>query len=845
MTTFTSHIQKTTSEKITLCHVEPKKQVMEWTSEGSGIYSRDDSQVIINVEHEATALTKAESASVGAGEWFYDVSDGTLYIKLSDSSDPANTEIYITYRYFFSNIPINLPYDLSTEETVYYDGRLKSFSPISYNLDDENIGIAVESNTSVNLENTDGFFDEIFDTLFWEYKTVKIWQYSSNLPVSEAKKVFEGTIEDKSFNQRNIIFKCKDFAYNLRRKVNLELFDSSDGTVSDTYLDTPKRRLYGQFKNLRCIPIDNILNGFPLTGTITGSTFTLTGTGTSFLDEVSPNDEIIFFIGEEETYSVNVESVNSDTSITIDSELDVQITALTGYCLPEIAWRKKNRNWHIAGHKLRSPSTTITDIINLSTIKIANVDDFQANNRIVINGTELATINSISANVLFLNQNLNTPPALGQTVQKEPVSRAFAGVEEFIIDRDFTISNTSTDAIIQFRNTAEFNVARTKISPGSFTFTNGSRTISLTGIDALNILKPRDWIKPNNASYSTYYEILDVAESEITLRVNFADATITDDAQYKNVQVIGDETAITVDCAGIEVDSTWLRTPAHAVEHLIENDAELTVDSAEFNSVKAYAPYTLSYVIPKRIGDDAPIIRDAINDINKSVIGSLFFNNNFQVSYSIVDPNKPSDLIEIEQDDIIGEFSVESKNECVRSVNAKYRPFYDAVQNEETFKFYTFTNTFTSRLIGSTEDRDIILYLFKDSEAQTIAQRYAFMGSLSRSIVRFKTNLLLTNTLLNDKLKINFRRLYKRFGNQDRSKIGLINSIKKSNNEVEIEINDLGNIFNRVANWSNTTANNFAGASNDEKIFNGYWVDNTKEVPDTTSEKEKNQNRFA
>ena len=821
---------------------------MEWTSQGAGVYTRDDSQVIINVEDDGTALTEAASSSVSAGEWFYDVDDGTLYVHLSGSSDPADSDVYITYRYFFSNIPINLPYDLSTGAEVFYDGRFNGFSPISFDLDDENVGIAIESNTSVTIENTDGFFDDIFDVLFWEYKTIRIYQFSSNLAATEAQKVFEGVIEDKAFSQSKVTFKCKDFVYQLRQDVVLENFDSSDGDVPDTYLDKPKRRIYGQVEKARCVPIDAIKNGYELTGTITATTggTTLTGSGTSFLDEVSPNDKITFFIGGQDvTEELNVKSVDSDTQITVDDTIKVGISSATGYNVPEIPWRKKNRNWHIAGHKLRAPSTTITAVVSANRITLASVADFFVNDRILVDGSEVATISNISGNTLTLNQNLNTIPSISDTVTKEPVSRVFVGVQEYVIERDFTVSNTSTDAILQFKNTAEFNVASLKVSTGSFTFTNASRTVTVSGIDALNIFKPRDWIKPDDITYSTYYEILAVAESSITLRVAFADGTTTDGALYKNVNIIGDESVAVVNCVGKELSSTWLKTGAHAVEDLITNDAGLTVNASSFTKAKGDAPYILSYIIPKEIGDEAPSIRETIDDINKTVFGSLFLNSDLEISYSVVSPQKPANFTLVEQDDIIGDFRVSCKNEVIRKFKASYRPFYDTVLGENTFKSYEYQNTFVTRAIGATEDRDITIFLYNDADAEIITQRYAYISSLSRSLVTFKTDLRLTNLSLNSVLKINFRRLYKRFGNRDRIKLGLISKITKSNNTVQVELNDLGNLYNRVANWSANTASAFSGASDEEKALNGYWVDNTREVPDTSSEAEKDQNRFA
>jgi len=95
---------------------------------------------------------------------------------------------------------------------------------------------------------------------------------------------------------------------------------------------------------------------------------------------------------------------------------------------------------------------------------------------------------------------------------------------------------------------------------------------------------------------------------------------------------------------------------------------------------------------------------------------------------------------------------------------------------------------------------------------------------------------------LNDKLWLQFDRLYKRFGNRDRKKIGLINKITKNGERVSVEINDLGNIFTRSANIADDSSSDFSAASDDEKIVSGYVVDDDLEIPDAASDRELGQN---
>jgi len=287
MTTFAELTNKPTSEKVTLVWIEPKERFLVWTLESGSVYKRDVSYFVVDILEGTTSLTQGSNSSLSSGQWWYDAENGTVYIRTSDDSNPNTKDVVGTYRLFYSNSPLNLPYDLSSGPDVEYQGRLKSTSPITKQLDEEQTGVALESNTSITLENTDGHFDEFYDVLFFENKAVRVYAWSPVLPLSEKQLLFDGTIQDKSFSTSQVQFKCKDFMYQLREPVALNLFSSSDGSIPDSFINTPKRRIYGKFDNLDCVPVSAVLDGFNLTGTIqaVAESATVTGAGTIFLDE--------------------------------------------------------------------------------------------------------------------------------------------------------------------------------------------------------------------------------------------------------------------------------------------------------------------------------------------------------------------------------------------------------------------------------------------------------------------------------------------------------------------------------------------------------------------------------
>ena len=217
-------------------------------------------------------------------------------------------------------------------------------------------------------------------------------------------------------------------------------------------------------------------------------------------------------------------------------------------------------------------------------------------------------------------------------------------------------------------------------------------------------------------------------------------------------------------------------------------------------------------------------------------------NSNWELVYNILTPEKPESLNEIKDDDIIGSISVNSKNNIIRKVNARYRKFIDRFTREAAFKLHEETSQFVDDYIGEKSELDIDLYLYSDSDTEEIAQRYLLYNSLTNSTVSVKGAYRFILNNLNDKIWLNLDRLYKRFGGRDRMKIGIISKITKNGSDTSVEFNDLSNVFNRVLSIAPDTSNDFTSATDNEKIKNAFVCDNTLEIPDLSSDQELGQN---
>ena len=356
MSTFAQESQKTISEKVTLITIESARPAKIFTLHSGSIYYRDVDLFVSSVKEGAIVLTQVYSlGSIVAGSFFYSIPEKRLYLRTTGSVNPKTVEIIIFYKHFFSNRPTILPHDLSSGPEVEWLPMVNSIGSVGQQLDDLATGIVLESSSLIDLINQ-GYFDNLYDTHIWENKSVKFYAWFAGIPATEARLIFEGVIESKDFALDKVTFKVKDFIFKLRDQLGHTLFSTSDGSIADSILGTPKRRIYGQVKQVKCIGTDLLLDGYlgagtvsvdtsltnlsgtaqglyvsnDISGTVSGNSGsrTVNGSGSNFLSTVSPNQKIKITNGLA-TYNYTVFSITSDTVLTLTSDISVTFSAFS------------------------------------------------------------------------------------------------------------------------------------------------------------------------------------------------------------------------------------------------------------------------------------------------------------------------------------------------------------------------------------------------------------------------------------------------------------------------------------------------------------------------------------
>lgn len=822
------------SEKLTLVHIHAKKRLYSFNEGDAPIYSKVVPFFVYEVKQNDLYLTRVNSlASVVEGSFYYDIVTSTLYTHLTDSLNPKTVELIVTYRLFYSDVGITTTWNLENiSESVFYDGRVKSSPGYDHKIGiDQSLTSLIGSGT-LNLLCPDGDLDEIFDTLIFENQIVDIYSWNRTLNPSEAKRLYTGKITNKQFNTNQLSFTIKDQLYDLLSSPNVEVYSDSD-EVSDSVKGQYKRLVYGRVDGLRGQSIDQVVNGYPISGTVSGTAIStlLTGVGTLFLTQLFQNDEII--IG---TQTFTIEAINSNTEAVLNEEPSFAFTGQIALVNPDRASTVRNRNFLFAGHQCAKVTREIIKVNQLNRITVNSTDGLFEGDFIEFEETaERIEIKNIAPNnIVVLRQNIITRPTVGTNVIRQPIQNVY--IEHQIVPANKFVITNNPYCQIELDTDVEFELAREKTTTFNLNFTNGSRLITYTDggdINLSEIFQPMDWIQPNSPTYTTYFQISYIDGNNIYLSSNFSDPTITETADYKSPNYITDETIISCDILGMTEDSTetgeWISTAAQVNRHILNSLGITNLNTTSFTDGEIEANQLISLTVPYNFNDKSlPNVKTILDDLNKSVNASLTLDTELRIKFKVVNVFVEESLPIIDDFDVISWSITSTNGKLYNKVISKYRATdTDLSTLSEGSKLFTFDSLFVNRYIETGTTFNSELKLYKELEAEISTHRTAYYNRLSVATLNLKTDLRLEYLELGEVIIVDFKRLYKRFGDSlTRKKVMLIVGKTVTPQGITFNLSDLGNTFNTSSYITPNDAPEWTTATEADKLIYGYITDN-------------------
>ena len=813
--------------------LEASKRLLGWSLYSGSVYQISfQEQVITSIEDSGVALTPVTSvALVVAGSYYFDRQNGTIYLRTSDSANPNGKFLGCTFRLHFSKEGVNAPHDLSTGYDVHWRALLKETSDFGVEIDNQNqLGNAIEGSGSIEFVNDQSFWSPIYDKYYFENQRAYVYSWNREMAVSEAKLIYRGRIVSKSYDPQRVSFQLKDVINELRAPIELPLISEVAGVrAADNLLNAFQRRLYGYVYGHVCTPVDQVLDGYPLTGTfsLTQGSATVTASSAALYAELSPGDEIRFGTDDD---SYSIKTVDSSTQITLsDTYGGATASGVTAVVIPSHNKRYANREFIVASHALRQPLTTITEAIALNKIAVADATDIMPGDDVTI-VYEVIPVERVSGNTITLTQNLVTLPSVGYVVRRNAVTNCYINDRKLTYSRDFTIDATA--GTLTLDPLAEFNVATTSRVAGTLTFSNGSRTVTGASTFFKAEFKSGDWVKASNQT--TWFEVHSVeSDTSMTLKTVSSYAAATN-GDKRRPDVFGDDGFIlSCDVLGATDDGTsdgsLIKTgPMIALDLLEQVGLTDIVDTASFTDSSDLADRRLGIVIPKKYtGQALPKVRDVVNEINQSIFGVLYQNASFNLAYGVLKPTLPDgDILTLKESDVL-KFAVKSdSSRIVKTVKVNYlRREYDPVAAAATFQQVEKMSNSAAYLARSQAEKIIETLLVDSTDAQIYANRWAYILEVASSVVSIETKMQAALAQINDVVDLQHEKLYERIGSSSKRKIAAVHEARKSMSDSRIELEDLANAFSRVAVITADDAPSWDNSSESERFYNSFITD--------------------
>jgi hypothetical protein len=251
------------------------------------------------------------------------------------------------------------------------------------------------------------------------------------------------------------------------------------------------------------------------------------------------------------------------------------------------------------------------------------------------------------------------------------------------------------------------------------------------------------------------------------------------------------------------------------------------VDETSFSDAEEETNHFLGFVVPESFSETKTrTAREIINLVNQSVFGSLFQNESFELSYSVLSPEKPETMLQLTENDLLG-MSVQSDNSNIaKTVILRYgKKEYDPESQAAQISEVEVTSDTAEFLAKSEKEVVVDTVLRNAADASAFAYRRAFILEAATSIIKIKLALQGSATNINDKVGISHPQLYERVGSAVKWKIGGVSQASKDLFGSSLELDDLSNAFSKCATIADDETSDYDEASDEELTVSGFITD--------------------
>jgi hypothetical protein len=410
--------------------------------------------------------------------------------------------------------------------------------------------------------------------------------------------------------------------------------------------------------------------------------------------------------------------------------------------------------------------------------------------------------------------------------------------QRLVIDRDYTIAIDGTAQVLVLDELAEREVAESQAFEGStISYTSGDRTVTVTAIAAKTDLQVNDWIR--GIGETDWFQIFKIIDDTTFIVRQEPSSTYSGLYQFKRPEIYEEgDTVLSLTVTGKTEDGTstgaLLKYCGSIVKDILTEAGITSIDAASFSTADDLAVHRLGFVIPEKFNDTrVPSVRDVINKVNTSVFGSLIQDENFELSYRVLSPERIDPITTFDEKRVLS-IDVDSQgDQIVTFTELRYR-FREAEISTglEAFSVQNYTSPFAQYLVESNQSQTIETILYDDSSAVIFASRWGYLNEYTKSTITITADAGEYDLNVTDQVLVDHEYMYARLGSSIGQKVGHVQSFQTDAKTVRVTIDDLGNTFSRSSVITENDARDYAGELIRLRSLRGYITSNDGLVDD-------------
>lgn len=244
--------------------MRPRIRTTTWTQHSGDIYFNSFTYGYVTaVSVNGTALAAGSSASLSAGEFYYDPDTPKLYLRKSSGTPQASDWIVVTFELYLATKELNWyrdPTD-STSRPVCWRGVIRESPVITRSVRDAIFGFSPVNATGITCTNDREYFQSILHDISLNLADVVVYHLAGRAITSNFQKIFTGVGGDYSFDDKTVSFSILDKSYRFDKRMDngndATEWNAPGGAVDSdpSVARSAIRTIYGAKKGVRGICI--------------------------------------------------------------------------------------------------------------------------------------------------------------------------------------------------------------------------------------------------------------------------------------------------------------------------------------------------------------------------------------------------------------------------------------------------------------------------------------------------------------------------------------------------------------------------------------------------------------